>query len=121
MSPAFFNRIFGRLSYEERIAEVVQQMNIQLATHSVTAAYLTLWDKDAPDSYLIYYLFQTDDQLESAKQTGLKSQILQQTKQALIQQGFSAGFLQKNPGFIAFVSDETVKRDYEGNHYYYFR
>ena len=72
-----------------------------------------------PRNLSTWYVFATDTDLAQARSCGLTARLDQLTRQALGQGGYPAESLPKI--FVSFASDETVRRETNGNYYQYFK
>ena len=66
-----------------------------------------------------WYVFTTDADLAQARSCGLTDRLDRLTRQALARGGYAAESLPEI--FVSFASDETVRREANGNYFQYFK
>ena len=72
-----------------------------------------------PKHLVIWYVFLTDKDQETAKQNGLNSDIDRLTREALFSSGYPPESIKQI--IVGFVSEETFQKEANGNYYEYFK
>ena len=75
------------------------------------------FDDIQPDNYFVSYIFATDSQLETARQSGLTEQINSYHRGQLIKHHYPIEGIKD----CTFASQEECDREFGGNWYYYFK
>mgnify|MGYP003298649343 CR=1 FL=1 len=72
-----------------------------------------------PKNLVVWFLFETDNELTKAKQSGLCEEIKNLTAKNLIAEGYPCEALNKNT--VSFTSQEDIDKKANGNHHLYFQ
>ncbi len=76
----------------------------------------------SPQNIVVWYLFETDEDLGIARSTGLCSEITETTIRNLILSGYpSSAFECREKSFVSFTSQEDIDKKTDGDIHLYFQ